>query len=49
MEGKNNAIVTEIEEKQTGSSKNRYMAYLQTMKKLERKAQMEKEKKGAKA
>ncbi len=49
MESKNRIIVTEIEEKQTGSPKNRYMAYLQTMKKLERKVQMEKEKKGEKA
>ena len=52
METKNNVIATEIGEKQHGNGKARFTAYMQGMKKLERKAQMQKEaeaKGGAKA
>lgn len=52
MENKNNMIATEVAQKQQGSSRARFTAYMQGMKKLERKAQMQKEanmKGGAKA
>ena len=52
MENKNNMIATEVAQKQQGSSRARFTAYMQSMKKLERKAQMQKEvgmKGGAKA
>ena len=52
MENKNNVIATEVAEKQMTNGKARFTAYLQGMKKLERKAQMQKEAKvkgGAKA
>ena len=52
MENKNNVIATEIAEKQLSSGKARFTAYMQGMKKLERKAQMQNEaamKGGAKA
>lgn len=39
----NNVIATEVAEKQRTSSKARFTAYMQGMKKLERKAQMQKE------
>lgn len=52
MENNNIVIATEVAEKQKGSSRARFAAYMQGMKKLERRAQMQKEsevKKGAKA
>ena len=52
MENKNNVIATEVAEKPKTSGKARFTAYMQGMKKLERKAQMQKEatmKGGAKA
>lgn len=39
----NNVIATEVAEKQRTSGKARFTAYMQGMKKLERKAQMQKE------
>ena len=48
----NEVIATEVAQKQQGSSRARFTAYMQGMKKLERKAQMQKEanmKGGAKA
>ena len=48
----NNVIATEVAEKQRTSGKARFTAYMQGMKKLERKAQMQKEammKRGTKA
>ena len=52
MENKNNAIATEVAEKQITNGKARFTAYMQCVRKLERKAQMQKEaamKGGAKA
>ena len=52
MENKNTVIATEVAEKPKTSGKARFTAYMQGMKKLERKAQMQKEatvKGGAKA
>ena len=52
MENKNNVITTEVSEKPKTSGKARFTAYMQGMKKLERKAQMQNEvamKGGAKA
>ena len=52
MENKNNVIATEIAEKQLSSGKGRFTGYMQGMKKIERRAQMQKEaekKGGAKA
>ena len=52
MENKNNVIATEVAEKQITNGKVRFTAYIQGLKKLERKAQMQKEaamKGGAKA
>ena len=48
----NNVIATEVAEKQRTSGKARFTAYMQGMKKVERKAQMQKEammKRGTKA
>ena len=48
----NNMIATEVAQKQQGNSRARFTAYMQGLKKLERKAQMQKEanrKGGAKA
>ena len=39
----NNVIATDIEKKRENGGKTRFTAYLQGMKKLERKAQMQKE------
>lgn len=39
----NEVIATEVAEKQKGSDRARFTAYMQGMKKLERKAQMQKE------
>ncbi len=52
MENKNSVIAIEVAEKQRTSGKARFTAYMQGMKKLERKAQMQNEvamKGGAKA
>ena len=52
MKTKSNVIATEIGEKQHGNGKTRFTAYMQGMKKLECKAQMQREaamKGGAKA
>ncbi|WP_156884969.1 hypothetical protein [Oribacterium sp. NK2B42] len=52
MNSKNYVIATEVAEKPKTSGKARFTAYMQGMKKLERKAQMQKEaamKGGAKA
>ena len=52
MENNNNVIATEVAEKPKTSGKARFTAYMQGMKKLERKAQMQNEvamKGGAKA
>ena len=43
MESKNNMIATEIAERQLSSGKARFTAYMQGMKKIERRAQMQKE------
>ena len=43
MENKNNVIATEVAEKQLSSGKARFTAYMQGMKKIERRAQMQKE------
>ena len=43
MENKNTVIATEVAEKPKTSGKARFTAYMQGMKKLERKAQMQKE------
>ena len=40
---KGNVIATDVAQKQQGSSRARFTAYMQGMKKLERKAQMQKE------